>query len=813
MQHMHGSHDISLVVLSFVIAFMASLTALDTARRVSLSSGRQKKLWLLCGSTAMGVGIWAMHFIAMLAFELPIPIHYDVFLVSVSIIVAIAASLWGLSIISTSNVSNLKLLVGGTFMGLGISGMHYIGMAAMKGIHITYNPIYFALSILIAIGASSTALMLAFRFSTSKKGISSKVKLLSGMVMGVAIAGMHYTGMAAATFMPVSLAEVTMAASSLDTQAMVVSVTISAIVILGIVLVISFALDQRLDDEIAFKGAILESVLDCVIIIDRYGNVIECNPAVTRIFGYSREEMMGHSMEKKLLLPSSLTHAETSFTLNATAGEILCNQRLEVIGVRRDDVEFPIELTVTKIKKEGPPMYTVYARDITSIKQSEETIRRMAYQDSLTGLPNRRFFNETLRESLQEAEEHNTEVAVVFLDLDRFKIINDSMGHAFGDLLLKGAAERLQACVDVKHVVARNGGDEFTIILRDTTEQEAEKVVKQVIQYVTQPFNLDGQEIFITTSMGLAMYPKDGLDQETLVKNADTAMYETKGRGRNGFTFYQQGSGLKISKQLQIENELRMALERNEFVVYYQPKFNMESREVNGVEALVRWVHPERGLLLPEEFLPQAEESGLIVPIGRWVLRTAIAQCKQWQTNLFPFQVSVNLSAMQFQQPDIVHQISDILHAEGVNGSSLNLEIMESMMMNVEHAVQVLQDLKKLGVTISIDDFGTGYNSLSSLKNMPIDQIKIDKSFMVNVVEEPENKAIVKAIISIAQSLQVNVIAEGVEDGTQLAFLKKLQCPEMQGYLLSPPITAEEFERLIRTEYQVLLQGKDEVSI
>lgn len=792
MQHMHGTHDISLVVLSFVIAFMAALTALDIARRVNFSEGWQRKLWLLSGSAAMGIGIWSMHFIGMLAFQLPLPITYDVTIVILSIIVAIVASLNGLYFICQPNVSTKKLIIGGTFMGLGISGMHYIGMAAMKGFHIHYQPFLFILSILIAIGASTIALMLAFQFRENQTGIGNKAKMISGIIMGVAITGMHYTGMAASTFTAddQGIGE----AALIDTNALVISVAISAVVILGFVLITSFVLDQRLSEEIAFKGAILESVLDCVIIIDQDGTIMECNPAVIRTFGFSRNDLIGKNMERTLFLHTSDTIARL---LILNDGQVRMDERIEISGVRRNGEEFPVEITITKIKKEGASAFTVYARDITEHKKTEETIRELAYQDPLTGLPNRRFFNEQLSATLKDAEKQLEKVAIIFLDLDHFKVINDSMGHTFGDLLLCNVAERLQKCLQNDNVVSRNGGDEFTVILKNVTETEAEYAAKTIIHSLTRPFYLEEHEVFITTSIGLSMYPRDGADQETLIKNADTAMYEAKEHGRNGFAFFQPGNDLKNSQRLQVENELRMALERNEFVVYYQPRIDIETRKIIGVEALVRWNHPERGLIQPNDFIPQAEESGLIVPIGNWVLQTAVRQGKKWCEQLVPIKMSVNLSPLQFKQPDIIKWVSETLKDENFEPSLLNLEITESMAMNVEYSNKVLEGLKEIGVKISMDDFGTGYSSLGSLRKMPIDYLKIDRSFIHNIDNSPEDVAIVKAIISMAQSLQLQVIAEGVEKEEQLLLLQRLQCDEMQGYLVSPAIPAKDMEKML----------------
>lgn len=533
---MHGTHDSTLILLSFIIAFLASFTGLDTIRRVSFSVRKRKFFWLSCGSIAMGLGVWAMHFIAMLAFQLPVLIHYDIYLVSLSIIIAIVAAFWCLSLISLSEVNIARLFVGGIIFGIGISGMHLVGMAAIKELSIHYQTFTLIFSISFSIVVSIIALLLVFRSSESGKNMRNSAKVISSVVMSIAIVGTHYMAMAATTF--TSYQPFQVGAPVIHTQTMVIPVTISALIILGVFLVMSFVLDQKWEDEIAFKGAILESVLDCVIIIDQYGEIIECNPAVKAIFGYAREEIIGQQLEKKLLLPTLTENVEKAFTFTAIEGKMICDERLEVTGVRQDRSTFPIELIVTKIKKTGSPLFTIYARDITPLKQTEENIRKMAYHDTLTGLPNRRFFDETLRMSLEEAKKVHAEVAVLFLDLDHFKKINDSMGHSFGDLLLKSVAERLKQCVDQKHFVARNGGDEFTIILNNTSVQKAENIVKQVIDCITHPFLLEEQTIEITTSVGVALFPKDAPDEETLVKYADMAMYETKKNGKNNYTFY-----------------------------------------------------------------------------------------------------------------------------------------------------------------------------------------------------------------------------------------------------------------------------------
>ncbi|AOV06710.1 bifunctional diguanylate cyclase/phosphodiesterase [Sporosarcina ureilytica] len=786
MQQIHGTHDLLLVVLSLIIAFFASITALDTARRVHFATGLRRVIWLVSGSAAMGIGIWSMHFIATLAFKLPVPITHDGVLVAVSVIIAIAASLCGLYFSSRPNADNLKLLIGGTIMGIGIGAMHYIGMIAIQGVYITYDAILFGLSIFVAIGASTITLMLALHFRDKEGGISAKDKLVGGTIMGSAIAGIHYIGMAAALFKvdPTGAAKIN--ATLIDTPELVVAVTISTIVIIGLILIVSFRLDKRLDQEIAFKDAILEAVLDCVIIMDNNGQILECNPSVTRTFGYVRKKLLGQGIEKLFISPSSITDGE---------GDFLCDVRIEATALQSNGEEFPIELTIKQLKLDGCPLFTVYIRDITRFKEAENTIKLLAYEDSLTGLPNRRFFMENLAEAFKKAKSRNTKLAVLFLDLDRFKIINDSMGHTFGDLLLIGVAKRLKKELMSRGIVARNGGDEFTILLENMNDDEVRNLTNNILKSLARPFYLEGQEVYVTISIGIAMYPEDGEDQETLIKNADIAMYEAKANGRNRYAFFECVRVADNSQLLRLENELRFALERNQLVVYYQPRLNIHTGQIIGVEALIRWNHPQKGMIPPDEFIPQAEESGLIIPIGNWVLRTAIAQCDKWRETGLPLEVSVNLSAVQFQKPDIVDTISGILQDENVNPSLLNLEITENMMMDADYSTRLLNELKSLGVTISIDDFGTGFNSLWALKQMPIDHIKIDRFFLTNVKDNPENNAIVKAIISIGHSLELNVIAEGVENKNQLLYLKELGCHEIQGYYVSPPLPAEAFEK------------------
>jgi diguanylate cyclase (GGDEF)-like protein len=401
------------------------------------------------------------------------------------------------------------------------------------------------------------------------------------------------------------------------------------------------------------------------------------------------------------------------------------------------------------------------------------------------------------------AKRYREKLAVLFLDIDRFKVINDSLGHSIGDELLRRVAERVGGCIRQEDTIARLGGDEFTVLLPGIArEQDAAAIAGKILDSVRLPFFIEHRELFVTTSIGVTIYPDDGADPETLVRNADTAMYRAKEQGRDNYQLYAPTMSSKALERLSLEGRLRQALQNRELVVYYQPLIDIATGRIRGAEALLRWRHPELGLVSPGDFISIAEVSGLIVPIGQWVLRTACAQARVWHArgNL-DFSVAVNLSSRQFQQADLVFQVTEALHQAGLPPGALDLEITESnAMQNAELSISTLNDLKKLGVRLSMDDFGTGYSSLNYLKRFPIDRIKIDQSFVRDVTRESDDAAIAAAIIAMAHSLQLTVVAEGVETTAQLEFLRAQRCDEMQGYLFSPPLPAEDFQRLLESE-------------
>lgn len=443
----------------------------------------------------------------------------------------------------------------------------------------------------------------------------------------------------------------------------------------------------------------------------------------------------------------------------------------------------------------------VIIRDVTERQQAEEKIRYQALHDLLTGLPNRMLFNERLSISLASASQLGGMLAVCFLDLDRFKTINDTLGHKAGDRLLQCVAQRLAGCLREGDTVARWGGDEFIVLLSHINcKDDAAKIAQRILAAFKPSFDLDGHQLHISSSIGISVSPYDGEEGETLIKNADAALYRAKQQGRNNYQLYTKALNSKAEELLTLENRLHRALEQGEFLVHYQPQVNTSTGEIIQLEALVRWQHPDIGLVSPATFIPLAEETGLIVPIGEWVLKTACAQNKAWHdAGLPPVCVAVNLSARQFQQPNLVEMVGRILSETGLDPRFLELEITESSVMgNMDFSRAMLRDLHNMGVGISMDDFGTGYSSLLYIKNFPLHGLKIDQSFVRDLTTDPNNAAIVTAVIALGHGLNLSVVAEGVETEEQKDFLRSLQCEVMQGYLFSRPLSVSDATKLLQ---------------
>jgi len=435
-------------------------------------------------------------------------------------------------------------------------------------------------------------------------------------------------------------------------------------------------------------------------------------------------------------------------------------------------------------------------------KRYQVELEHQANYDALTGLPNRNLLHDRLRQAVYSQSRSPHTVAVVFIDLDHFKFVNDSLGHSTGDKLLKGMADRLRLVLREGDTVARLGGDEFVLILKDQTNDEIIfRAMHRIIQEVSQPMTIEGKELYVSCSAGISLYPQDGSDVDTLLKNADAAMYRAKEHGRNNFQFYTSEMNERVNERLALENALRRALERREFLLHYQQRVNLATNTIVGAEALVRWNHPEWGLVFPARFVPLAEETGLIVQLGEWVLREACRQARAWiDQGLNPGMVSVNLSARQFRQEGLVRMVSRVLEETGLDPRVLEMELTESMVMhNIDAAIATLNGLKSLGVSLSVDDFGTGYSSLAYLKNLPIDKLKIDRSFVrdIGTGDDADDGVLAAAIVSLGHSLHLHVVAEGVETDAQMRFLKRHRCDEVQGYYYGEALTPEGHAKLL----------------
>lgn len=547
----------------------------------------------------------------------------------------------------------------------------------------------------------------------------------------------------------------------------------------------------------------VDSIGDAVVCTDSQGSITLLNLVAERLTGWSQPEAKGHSMDEVLRLVDPATRNAIA---NPMREAVKCNRTghlpVNCILINRDGHEIFIDDTAAPIhNRKGEITGSVIVfHDVTTERALAEQILHASEHDFLTGLPNRLLLNDRLGQAIALAQRHHSHIAVLFLDLDGFKHINDSLGHLIGDKLLQSVAGRLQQQVRTPDTVSRQGGDEFVLLLQEVEKPEdAAITARRVLQAVSQAHSIEQHDLCVTTSIGISMYPEDGLNAETLLKNADTAMYQAKESGRQCYRFFKPVMNTRAVERQSIEEDLRRALERNEFKLHYQPKIDIMTGTITGVEALLRWMHPTRGCVPPLSFIRIAEDCGLILPIGAWVLREACAQAHAWiNQGLPPTTMAVNVSAVQFRDEQFLEGIFAALAETGLDAGFLELELTESVLMKQpDLAASILQNLRDKGIAVSVDDFGTGYSSLSYLKKLPLDILKIDQSFVRQLNDNPDDAAIACAIISMGKSLNLRIIAEGVETAEDLAFLSAHGCDEVQGFYFSRPVPAEQFSRLL----------------
>jgi diguanylate cyclase (GGDEF)-like protein/PAS domain S-box-containing protein len=577
----------------------------------------------------------------------------------------------------------------------------------------------------------------------------------------------------------------------------------------GLLRALRYAIERKTMEEALFvekdrAQVTLNCIGDAVISTNVRGHVTYFNAVAETLTGWSREEAIGHPLEDVLKIVDATTRKAVR---NPMALAVRKNDTIghapNCILIRRDGIESAIEDSAAPIHdREGNVTGAVMVLHDVSLARSQS--RKMAHQaqhDSLTDLPNRTLLSDRMMQTMALAQRHKKQLAVLFLDVDRFKHINDSLGHGIGDRLLQSVAQRLLSCVRASDTVSRQGGDEFVILLSEIAHAEDAAIsAGRILLALSAPHHIDQHELYLTVSIGIAIYPEDGVEPEVLLKNADFAMYDAKESCRNTYKFFKAEMNSRAVERQSLENDLRHAMERQEFVLHYQPKMNLDTGAIVGVEALIRWHHQARGLVPPAQFIPIAEDCGFIVPIGRWVLREACRQARAWRdAGLPPMCIAVNISAVELRARDFVAGVRAILTETGTEPRYLELELTETFLMqDLESTEAVLRALKEIGVQLALDDFGTGYSSLSYLKRFPIDTLKIDRSFVRDLTTDADDASIVNAVISMGKSLHMHVVAEGVETQEQLAFLQKHGCPEGQGYYFSRPVAAAELVLLLQ---------------
>ena len=549
--------------------------------------------------------------------------------------------------------------------------------------------------------------------------------------------------------------------------------------------------------------AIMDSVIDGIVTVTDEGVVESANAAAAQIFGFAPGELAGLGLGELLTHTTGRDIERLPPPAPVDVTTLARHSLLEMVGRRKDGTSFSIELSVTELDLHGRRTFILTARDITARKAAEELIRYRATHDALTGLPNRTLFDDRLATALKHSARRDEMVAVLFLDLDRFKIINDTLGHSVGDALLVALSRRLRASVRDEDTVARMGGDEFIFILRGLgSPEDAVKPAQKILDAMRPTFHVRGHELYVTGSIGIGLCPNDGVEPDQLLKCADIALYRAKERGRNRLQLYNPSLNVRVFGQMVLEKHLRHALEQDQFQLVYQPQIALDSGQVVGVEALIRWRHPELGLVPPDEFVPLAEENGLIEPLGLWVLRTACRQHKAWRQARLPgLRLAVNMSPRQFQRLGLEHRIREILAESDMETRWLELELTESVLMQEgDSTASLLGHLGELGISLALDDFGTGYSSLSYLKRFPIKRVKIDRSFVCDISTSDSAAALARAMITMAHGLGVEVVAEGIESLEQLAILRRYGCDEGQGYFLGRPVVPSEVPELVRRQ-------------
>jgi diguanylate cyclase (GGDEF)-like protein/PAS domain S-box-containing protein len=757
-----GEHNFWLVALAALVCTLASATAMALLTHAGRAGGRRRYTWLAVAAAAGGSGIWATHFLAMLAFEPHLPSGYGIGLTLLSYADAVAIT--GLGFALSTIGGRIRAALGGVVAGGGIAAMHYTGMAAYQvpG-HLVWNPALVAVSVAIGTALGAAALVVGL----SARG--ARGRCLGAGLLILAICGHHFTGMGAVTLLPdpsVSIPE-----SAIRTEWLAAAVALASCLILlmaGTALFLDLRERQRAEFErerlLSLANAAVEGLVVC-----RGGQIVSANEAFARLAGAEAGALAGASL--------------AAYLPDLAAGFGMAEQPVEAELVQAGGDTIPVEVIMRPVAQYGrQPHHAVAVRDLRARRRAEREIHYLAHHDALTGLANRTSFHARLEREMRAADNQKTRLAVLCLDLDRFKEVNDLFGHAAGDAMLRDLALRVGGLLDGNQLMARLGGDEFAI-LTPQVDGTAERLAERILAMLAAVPAAAGP--VIATSIGIAVYPDDGQDQRALLSYADAALYRAKAEGRGTCRRYDASMGAQILDRRKLEHDLRHAVARGELELVYQPQAQIETGAVTGFEALLRWRHPERGSVSPAVFVPIAEETGAIIEIGAFVLREACRTAAGWPQ---PLAIAVNVSAVQLHNPHFVQFIHGVLFETGLKPERLEIEITETALIrDPGRALLTLRQLKALGVRIAMDDFGTGYSSLSNLRSFPFDRLKIDGSFIKAVHTNPQGAAIVRSVLGLGRGLGLAVVAEGVETAEELSFLADEHCTLAQGYLLGRP--------------------------
>ncbi len=786
-------HDLRLVALAACICALACGTTLNLVACAQVTRKSRLLLWLGAASLVFGFGVWSLHFVAMLAFVPGIPIAYGISMTIGSALFAVLGAFAALVVWLSCPSRRIGIVAGGVLLGTSVGVMHYCGVMAMQlpgTLH--FEPDEVIASIFFGICFAVVAL-------ARSAGTTSHWRRLEATAwLALAICSVHFIGM---TGLSIELGQSSnrQASAVLGSDALAVTVGTASLIIL-IVALAATLMEQRLSQRAVLEFRRMQLLSDMsreVLIIFRDGIILLINAAGGRMFGLPGNQLVGHRVLEFIAEADHLTIAQHIHQQQITLDH-------EEINVRTAaGTLVPVEFSCRSIEYEGEPAITMTLRDLSARKRDEAQIRHLAHHDSLTDLPNRFLLQERLTQAMEAAGRSGHSIGLMFLDLDRFKPVNDLLGHAAGDALLIQVAARVRMQLRSADTLARVGGDEFVIVTTLDRPGSVGSVAQRIVDALSQPFDLDGRQVEIGTSIGIAFFPADGGNPEALMRSADIALYRAKREKRGTFRFFEPAMDEHLQARRQLEQDLRVAIERDELQLYYQPLVSCITGEIVGFEALLRWHHPELGVIAPLDFIPVAEETGLILKIGQWVVETACIAAVGWTE---PYWVAVNISPVQFRQSDLPNIVADILRRTGLPANRLEIEMTEGVLMeDVKHAADTLSALRDLGVCLALDDFGTGYSSLSYLHAFKFDKLKIDRSFIARLGEAEDASIIVRTIIGLAHNLGLTIVAEGVETTQQLDVVREFLCDQAQGYLLGRPMQMDTPAELIPMQAERLV--------